>query len=299
MKRIIFLCFLLPVFTPFVYSQDTASTTFLVDKYAVEFSKFKLESFRKEDDQPFVSPYKTSFKVDGPIIAAGVGLTAFGTYLISKKKALTDAELAGKKKSNLPFFDRGNAGFYSEKADRDSYIPFDVSFAMPVALLLLNKNERHKPVQVLALYIETMAVTGTLFTMATGTVYRSRPYVYGDIASVERKKDNDSQRSFYAGHTAATAAASFYAAKVFQDFNPNSKARIWVWGLAAAIPATVGYLRYKAGMHFLSDNLLGYVLGAGAGILIPEWHKSKKMKNMSFSPQVGNNYKGIAYTYRF
>ena len=78
-----------------------------------------------------------------------------------------------------------------------------------------------------------------------------------------------------------------------------SKARYWIWGLAAALPASVGYLRYKAGMHFLSDNLLGYALGAGAGILIPQWHKTKKLQNMSFVPQFGNGYKGIAYTYTF
>jgi membrane-associated phospholipid phosphatase len=123
--------------------------------------------------------------------------------------------------------------------------------------------------------------------------------VYGTLVDRPGRKDNDAQRAFYAGHTAATAAATFYTAKVFSDFNPDSKARIWVWGLAAAIPASVGYLRYKAGMHFLSDNLLGYALGAGAGILIPEWHKVSKLKNMSFVPLVGTDYKGIAYTYTF
>jgi hypothetical protein len=52
-------------------------------------------------------------------------------------------------------------------------------------------------------------------------------------------------------------------------------------------------------MHFLSDNILGYVVGAGAGILIPEWHKNKKSQNMSIVPEVGNGYKGIALTYTF
>ena len=144
-----------------------------------------------------------------------------GTYLIGQKKPLTDAQLAGKTKDKIPFFDRGNAGYYSVKADDDSYKPFYFSFALPVGLMLLNKNERQKPFQVLAMYVETMAVTGTLFTMATGNIYRSRPYVYGTLVNPAGRKDNDAQRSFYAGHTAATAAASFYAAKVFSDFNPD------------------------------------------------------------------------------
>jgi membrane-associated phospholipid phosphatase len=297
MKHLFTLGLFISFLFPAVNAQDSLVVVSAQSEQVTVPFRFMSPTFK--EDVPSNSPYKTSFKVDGPIILAGIGLTALGTNLISKKKPLTDAQLAAKSRDDIPFFDRGNAGYYSEKADDDSYIPFQYSFALPVAFMLLNKNERQKPVQVLALYIETMAVTGTLFTMATGTVYRSRPYVYGTKASVEKRKENDSQRSFYAGHTAATAAATFYTAKVFQDFNPDSKAKVWVWTLAATVPAVVGYLRYKAGMHFLSDNILGYALGAGAGILIPEWHKVKKLKNMSFVPEIGNGYKGIAYVYKF
>jgi membrane-associated phospholipid phosphatase len=151
-----------------------------------------------------------------------------------------------------------------------------------------------------------MAVTGTLFTMATGNIYRSRPYVYrsgpyvpGRNADDSRRRENDSQRSFYAGHTAATAAATFFAAKAFQDYNPDSKLKPVMWAVAAITPAIVAYGRYKAGMHFLSDNILGYALGAGAGILIPQFHKTKASRNMSIAPEVGNGYKGLAINYNF
>ncbi|HEX8460354.1 MAG TPA: phosphatase PAP2 family protein, partial [Segetibacter sp.] len=105
-----------------------------------------------------------------------------------------------------------------------------------------------------------------------------------------------SQRAFFAGHTAATAAATFFMAKAFADFNPDSKAKPYVWAFAASVPALVGYLRYKGGMHFLSDNLLGYAVGAGAGILVPKLHSIKKMRNVTFLPQIGNN-KGLALVY--
>jgi membrane-associated PAP2 superfamily phosphatase len=170
---------------------------------------------------------------------------------------------------------------------------------MPVLMALINKNERHKIGQVLVLYTETMAITGALFTMTTGNIYRSRPYVYNTTLSESMRKDKNAQRAFFAGHTAATAAATFFTAKVFQDFNPDSKAVPYVWVAAASVPALVGYLRYKAGMHFLSDNLLGYAIGAGAGILVPQLHKSKKLQNVSFSPTFGNGSRGLAMTYRF
>ena len=254
---------------------------------------------QKAEKEETPSPYSTSFKVDAPIIAGGIGLTALGVKLIGNKKELTTAELATKTRDKVPFFDRGNVGYYSKQADDDSYIPFQASFAMPILMALVNTNERHKIGQVMVLYTETMAITGALFTMSTGNVYRSRPYVYNTTLDEGLRKDKNSQRAFYAGHTAATAAATFFTAKIFQDFNPGSKAIPYVWAAAASVPALVGYLRYKAGMHFLSDNLLGYALGAGAGILVPQLHKSKKLKNVTFSPAIGNDTKGLAMTYRF
>lgn len=247
----------------------------------------------------YLSPYTTSFKTDGPIIAAGLGLTVLGYSLITNKKDLTLAELANKKKENIPFFDRGSAGFYSEKADKDSYIPFQASFALPLVMLLVNKNERQHAGQIAALYLETMSISGALFTIPAGTINRSRPLVYGSTAPTDTKLSKNSQRSFFAGHVSSTASATFFAAKVFADFNPDSEARPYIWAAAAAIPAVVGYLRYKAGMHFLSDNILGYVVGMGCGILVPQLHKSKAFKNISLIPQSGDDYKGLAFVYRF
>ena len=123
----------------------------------------------------FNSPYRVSAIKDGAIIAGGVGLTALGVKLIDGKRNLTPAQLATKTPDKVPFFDRSSAGYYSQRADDDSYIPFQASFAMPVLMALINKNERHNLVQVLVLYTETMAITGSLFTMATGNIYRSSP----------------------------------------------------------------------------------------------------------------------------
>ena len=279
---LLFIFFLL--YTTNSFGQDTLQPTIIKEVSSTDFK----------------SPYHTKLWVDGPVTVGAIGLTFLGVTLIGNKKDLTPDQLASTTKNHIPFFDRGNAGYYSKKADSDSYIPFQASFAMPVIMALIDKNERSNIGQVLVLYTETMAITGALFTMTTGTVYRNRPYVYGTEASYDLRLDNDSRRAFYAGHTAATASATFFMAKVFSDFNPNSKAKPYVWGVAAAVPALVGYLRYKAGMHFLSDNILGYVMGAGAGILVPELHKHKKWsKNVTLVPEYGTNYKGVSLTYKF
>lgn len=244
------------------------------------------------------SPYHTTFVKDGAIIAGGIGLTALGVSLIQNKRNLTDAELLTKTRDKVPFFDRSSVGYYSKKIDDASYIPFQASFAMPVLMALINKSERQKFGQLMVLYTETMAITGAVFTMATGNVYRSRPYVYNNSLDASFRKDKNSQRAFFAGHTAATAAATFFMAKAFADLNPNSSARPYVWAFAAAVPAVVGYMRYKAGMHFLSDNLLGYGVGMAAGILVPQFHKIKAMRNVSFAPAIGTGSRGLVVVYK-
>jgi len=178
--------------------------------------------------------------------------------------------------------DRWAAGYNSERANSDGYIPFYASFVLPFALLL-NENERSHAGQISVLFIETMATTGALFSITAGLVQKSRPLVYNTSLPVEERIDKKEQRSFFAGHKAATAAATFFAAKVFSDFNPESSLKPYVWGVAVAIPVSVGYLRIKAGKHFLTDNIIGYALGAASAILTPEIHK-KTNKNIHVYP---------------
>ena len=252
----------------------------------------------------FESPYRTRGGVDGAIIGAGVGLSGLGLYLIQKNKSgpnraeldVIDADIEGAK-MDVPKFDRFAAGYYSSNARTASDFLFYPSFALPF-LLLKDEKINRKAGQVAVLYVETMAITGTLFTLTAAHVERKRPLVYNNDPDNKQRSKKHAQNSFYAGHTAAAASATFFAAKVFHDFNPDSRARPYIWGAAAAIPATVGYLRLKAGKHFLSDNILGYALGASAGILVPQLHKTKGLENVSITPLMGLS-NGMAATVTF
>lgn len=242
------------------------------------------------------SPYQTSFKKDAPILAAGLGLSFLGVTLIKNKAELTPAEVAMKSKNEVFFMDRFSAGNYREKADNDSYIPFYGSFAVAPILALIDGNQRSHYGQVSVLFLESMSAAAASFTLAAGLVQRSRPLVYNTSLPLADRQDSDEQRSFFAGHTTATAAATFFAAKVFNDFNPDSKLKPYVWTAAAIVPAVVGYQRLRAGKHFLTDNLLGYGVGMACGILIPELHKAKN-ENLSIQPVMGINHQGMSITY--
>ncbi len=250
------------------------------------------------------SPYKTDFWKDGSWIAGSTALNVLGVITIQNKDDLSVTELASIDKNDIWKVDRWAAGNYSEKADELSYIPFYGSFASPL-LFLLSEDERKNFGQISVMFVETMATTGALFTITAGTVQKSRPLVYNENLPFEERADSDAQRSFFAGHTAATAAASFFTAKVFHDYNPDSPALPYVWAGAVAVPAYVGYLRTKAGKHFLTDNLIGFGIGAACGILVPEIHKIGN-ENLDIYPTAQTNVmgtgidtKGVGVNYTF
>ena len=51
-----------------------------------------------------------------------------------------------------------------------------------------------------------------------------------------------------------------------------------MWAVAASIPAVTGYLRVRAGRHYVTDVATGYALGAAIGWLVPTIHKNSKLQ---------------------
>ena len=219
------------------------------------------------------SPYRTRFAVDGPLTLGLAGLSATGLLLVQRKHVASEAELAALNRGNIPAFDRFSAGYYSERAQATSDVLCYGTLALVPALLAFDPNVHGRYGQVAGLYLETMATTAAVFTLTVGTVYRYRPYLYGPEGGKLRGGPVAAD-SFFGGHTAHTATATFFAAQVFHDFNPGSRAQPYVWGAAAAVPAVVAYFRIRAGKHFLTDNLVGYAVGATAGVLLPRLHRT-------------------------
>ncbi|SDX79752.1 phosphatase PAP2 family protein [Hymenobacter psychrophilus] len=242
------------------------------------------------------SPYRTQFSVDAPVTAGLGALSGLGLLLISKKNGLDLAGLAALNKQDVPKFDRFSAGNYSSRAQTASDFIVYPTLLLAPGLLALDSDVRNRYGQVLGLYLQTMAASNAAFTLTAGNVYRYRPYLYGPEGDSEKRTGNIATNSFFAGHTANTAAATFFAAKVYHDFNPGSAARPFVWGAAALVPAATGYFRLKAGKHFLSDNIVGYTVGAAVGILVPQLHKTTSRTGLAVFPVQGLNVNGHAYS---
>lgn len=240
------------------------------------------------------SPYEWNWVRDGIWTGTAFGTSAYGLTLIKNKNDITEAEVNALDPNDINFVDRWVAGNSSEDANKFSDIPFSASFVLPLGLLFNDDINDHTG-QFIGMYLQSLSTTSALYAVTAGLVNRSRPYVYDESNDMGRRTSKNGQRSFYSGHVAAAATATFFAAKVYCDYNPDATGKGYIWAAAAVVPATVGFFRMEAGQHFLTDVLLGYGLGAASGILIPEMHKTTD-SSIDITPVGGRNLRGEDYT---
>jgi membrane-associated phospholipid phosphatase len=176
------------------------------------------------------------------------------------------------------------------------------SMPLPV-LLMLDKKIRRDAGKIAFLYLEAFAITGVFYTGSVYFVDRYRPEAYVDTNKipVNELTSGNYKDAFIGGHPAVVATATFFTAKVFADYNPQSNWRYAFYGAAIAATGTTAYLRHLAGKHFPSDLVLGTTVGVLSGILVPHFHKNKKLKDnkIGLAPYINGDARGLTLYYAF
>ena len=225
--------------------------------------------------------YNVNYWVSGGIILAG-GAAGILTISARSKPNYTDAELQALDPNSVPSFDRWSL-------HRDpTLVPMFENYstimqiamgALPVSLLI-DKSIRRDWGDVMIMGLEVNAVVIGIYTVSPiGPLFqtRNRPITYysnkTQYPNVPVSLNNgNNKNSFYSGHVASAAAASFFMAKVYCDYHPDANKYI-VYGAAAVPPLVMGYVRLMALDHFPSDVAVGLAVGTLCGILIPELHR--------------------------
>jgi membrane-associated phospholipid phosphatase len=163
----------------------------------------------------------------------------------------------------------------------NSYVDLSDNVVAGLALLpvftMLDQDIRRDWLEVLMMYAETQIITNNIYLYAPfGPTFqnRLRPVVYYDALGYSEVRTRGANRSsFYSGHVASAAAASFFTAKLFCDYHPElGWKKSLVYGAATVPPLVLAYFRLRALAHFPSDLLVGLGVGALCGIVIPELH---------------------------
>lgn len=241
-------------------------------------------------------PYKLKPAIDVPLTVGGAALCIPGLKYLRDKPYLDSAYAVQLKPEDVNRFDRG-ATRYTNNSKHSGFsdIALYSSFLLPV-LLLADKEVRADAPKVGFLYLQTMAIMANAYLWGVGSTERIRPYVYNPDTPIENKLGRGTTNSFFAGHPAAAAASTFFFAKVYSDYHPDSKLKNVFWGAAIIPPAVVAYFRYKDGQHFPTDIIAGIPLGFAIGVLVPHLHKTK---TGSDKVQIYPSREGVGICYRF
>ena len=242
---------------------------------------------QNDTSQPSVNIERPVYKVNKGTTAA-ISLIGTATNLwaipniIHNKRGLSDLELDAlqDQKKALNSFDRWALDL--NPGNRDAFYKAS-DFTLPAFVaasgisLLFDKKIKKDWVNVLLMYYEMHAITFNLYNFSffgPNFQNRIRPFSYYNYFPREERKTGNQRNSMYSGHTANTAAATFFAVKVYSDYHPEiGKKKYLFYALASVPPLLEGYLRVKALAHFPSDNLIGFGIGAAMGIIIPELHR--------------------------
>ncbi|WP_157974532.1 phosphatase PAP2 family protein [Lewinella sp. IMCC34183] len=223
-------------------------------------------------------------------VAAGSALTG---YLINQN--IDEVALRELSLPKVPGFDESALGNVSSAALSGSDIVAYGTVALPVTLLL-DRRIRADAVKVGLLFVETMLLNQGLTDIVKGTVQRPRPYLYDPQLPADSQVDAYDRTSYFSAHTSNTAAASFFIGRVFADYHPDSPLKPVVWTVSATLPAVAGYLRVRAGQHFPSDVVTGYLVGAAIGYGIPALHRRPvRVRGVSLRPTGTGLY--LCYTF--
>lgn len=225
----------------------------------------------------FQSPFQLYWRKELAITGFGALTLGIGYRLEDEKTLFTTDELLTLNPNDINALDRIATDFSSLKAHKTSNFFFYGSPALP-ALLMLGDESRHDAGKISLLWFETMLVNGGVTHLFKQSFQRPRPFVFDENAAPELKMTFNAKASFISGHTSFAAANSFFAATAFSDYYPDSKLKPLVWTVAATVPAITGYLRVRAGRHYLTDVAAGYAVGALIGWGIPRLHRSKVLE---------------------
>jgi len=243
------------------------------------------------------SPYRVSWELDGPLVASA-GLLGIGAIVVADNQSpLSAVEVEMLSPNEVNGFDRGATDNYSEGASTASDWLVYSTIAAPL-VLLTQDAVRSDWRTYLAMYAETMALTGFTAQLVKGSVPRTRPFVYNPEAPLEPKLERDARKSFYSSHSAFAFASAVFFSTTYQAYFPTSTLHGYVWAGSLLLASAVGSLRYVAGAHFPTDILVGAAVGSAIGYLIPLLHRAD-LGRMSVRPASDGDNAKLSVCYRF
>jgi membrane-associated phospholipid phosphatase len=227
-------------------------------------------------------PFELSLGKEAAIISAGAVVGAAAFLIMSNNSTLTEDGVNSLSPDDVNSFDRIAVGPYQDDVLGDALLYS--SFLLPVTFLTY-EDTREDFGTLSLMYGEVILVNTAINGLVKGLTTRNRPFVYDENSPADKKFEVGARHSFYSGHTSVTASNSFFTAKVFSEYLTDNTAKVLIWSAAALIPAVTGFSRVNTHNHFPTDVIVGYIVGAAIGYLIPELHEFENESSESVTTE--------------
>lgn len=228
-------------------------------------------------------------------IQLGLGTALSGSALICdkfvhlKKNEFNPDTL---NKSQIPDLDLLFANPYNKPLHLVGTGTASLSLLTPAMFACLPSNEW---LTIGIMYTETLLFANGIKEWIKLLVYRTRPYMYFDGYPQDKVIDGDWNCSFPSGHTTLAFSGAAFTTILFCQYFPDSKWKYAVAGASFGLAALTGALRMASGNHFLSDVIVGAVIGTACGLAVPSLHTKSfyNSKKNTTSSQLSINPMGI------
>jgi membrane-associated phospholipid phosphatase len=157
------------------------------------------------------------------------------------------------------------------------------------ALAAAHDGSLHHVPEDALLIAEAGVIAGDLTQLVKMAVGRKRPFVHalGPDQKPMTNRLSDNNLSFFSGHTTETFALASAAGTI-----STMRGYRWaplVWPIGGVMALATGYLRIAADKHWLTDVLVGAVVGAGIGFAVPYFfHSAVDEPPRPSAPMVGH-----------
>ena len=199
----------------------------------------------------------------------------------------TNLELNALNKDDVPFFDR--IGFQPYSATLKDFSDYSAYITIGSAFYCLYESDKKILFNNLLVFSEIMIAQSAIAKWTKTLTHRYRPYVYDEDVSYDKKKQRNSQHSFFSMHSSTVFAA---ATSGYYYYSNNYGHNIVMGSILFGSASATAILRVASAQHFPSDVIVGAIVGSGISYVICKYHQNKKLK-LSFG------YDSVDISYRF
>jgi undecaprenyl-diphosphatase len=221
----------------------------------------------------FADGLKVDFVTDSIILAGGVAAAGLSEFLLPGLPSPWGS-LGTPDVTTVNGFDRAAMFRYSHGLDLASTILEYSSVAAPAVFALVLDPGDFLSMGIV--YGQAVSYAFAVKNLLNYLLPRYRPYMYEGGAQGVDSAEND--LSFPSGHTTVAFAAATAGVTIYAMSYPDSPYLVPFAVVGYGMAIFTGTFRVAAGMHFMSDVIVGAALGSAIGYLVPMLHRKPLSK---------------------